>query len=889
MNPLLKKEIRLILPAWGLTLLLAVAPAGLFRSGGDASAHFMWVVLGVMILCASSFGREFSLGTFSGLLALPCPRRQFWYTKVGVLAAALVSVLLVYWLSLWGFHVVMVADQDGPGIGMAAVLLLAAVAGGLWLALVLRQMVATVTLIFLAPGLLCAPALLTLAHYNAADRTVETVLEGLLLVYSVAGIAGSWLIFRRAEDAPWSGGVINLPGWLTVAKVQPSTPALRRLAPWRALVRKEFQFNRVFLWGMGGLFLLDLGEVGVRFLRRNAVGDLNGTLMALGLIPWVLMPLLIGCTSIADERNLGTLEGQLCQPASARRQFLVKFGLVLLFGGLLSTVLPFASEMVAWAMGVDPELPGSGGLFSIWAANTAWMTALALLAFYASSLSKNLLHALPVAIGTLVVLGLVAFLFIHLSEPQGPRLWHPLLPVLIGAAGFTVALPWLAYRNFRSQYETRRLWWRNGLGLAGVIVFSMVASFLLYHRAWEMLTPFEPAHGRALWSLNQRPMAIKTGFDDNLLLTLPDGRHWFGCLAESQPGQHAKLGDLNLDELLTPPAPQLTIRQFIPGTNWISLAAGYEDLWVDQSREGASRPQDYVHVVAGRETVGIRADGTLWVSAQPSPNAWNANDLVQYGTETNWLAVSSLWHRDSVLLLKTEGTLWCWGTNLNSVFTSSAAGPGLAAQPLRQIGTNADWQAFVHVSPWQVDEQKADGSLWHVWFDSKTGRDVIELNTNLDAVELTRQHVDETKVNRSGDVTAGIRPDGTLWIWGHLHWDAHGQPLDEVLQCSRETNWVAVALEDREMVALKADGTLWKWGAALNGIAYAEAYTQPPVRLGTHQDWVALAQTWEGVVSLAADGSLWLWRDSLASGGDYKLILPSEKPVALGKVGDRGE
>jgi hypothetical protein len=749
-------------------------------------------------------------------------------------------------------------------------------------------MVATVTLIFLAPGLLCVPALMLLAHYEAADRTMETVVEGLLLLYSVAGIAGSWFIFRRAEDAPWSGGVINLPGWLTVARAQPSTPAPRRLAPWRALIRKEWQFNQVLLWGMGGLFLCDLGEVGVRFMRRHAEGDLNSLLMGLGLVPWVLVPLLIGCTSIADERNLGTLEGQLCQPVSTRRQFLVKFGFVLLFGGLLSSLLPLAAEALAQGIGLPPGLPG----FIFLGLATAVMTALALVAFYASSLTRNLLHALPVAIGTVVVLGLVEVLFVFLSEPPRPLFWNPLLPIIIAAAGFAVALPWLACRNFRCQHETRRLWWRNGLGLAGVIIFSMVAGFLLYHRAWEKLTPFEPAHGPARWSLNQRPATIRTGLGDNLLVSLPDGRHWFGCLAESQPGSDAKMGDLHLNELFAPPPPHLTIRQFIPGTNWISLAVGYEDAWFDQNQGATNQPESYVHVVGGRETVGIRADGTLWVSARPSPNTWNTNDLVQYGAETNWLAVTGEGNRAAVLLLKTDGTLWNWGHDQQFSFLNPrAARTGLAAQPPRQVGTNADWQTLVHVAPWQAEAQKTDGSLWLVGFASKTGQEVVELNTNLDAAGFTRQRLDETRMNRSGDVTAGIRPDGTLWIWGNLHWDAHGRPVHEVVRCSRDTNWVAVALEARAMVALKADGTLWKWGGGYNFVQYTIAYTQPPVRLGAHQDWVALAQTWQGVVSLAADGSLWLWRDDLAWGGQYQLILPSEKPVALGNVltGDSGD
>ena len=102
-NPLLKKEIHLLLPAWGLTLLLAVVPALLFPQHDDPRAaidNFTPVWLGVMILCASSFGREFSLGTFSSLLAQPVSRRQYWVTKVGVLLAALVSVLVIYFLVL---------------------------------------------------------------------------------------------------------------------------------------------------------------------------------------------------------------------------------------------------------------------------------------------------------------------------------------------------------------------------------------------------------------------------------------------------------------------------------------------------------------------------------------------------------------------------------------------------------------------------------------------------------------------------------------------------------------------------------------------------------------------------------------------------------------------
>ena len=40
---------------------------------------------------------------------------------------------------------------------------------------------------------------------------------------------------------------------------------------------------------------------------------------------WLLIPWLMGCVAIAEERKLGTMESQLCLPVNRRLQFAVKF------------------------------------------------------------------------------------------------------------------------------------------------------------------------------------------------------------------------------------------------------------------------------------------------------------------------------------------------------------------------------------------------------------------------------------------------------------------------------------------------------------------------------------------------------------------------------------
>src|SRR6266699_2813972 len=70
-KPLLAKELRLLLPAYAMALLLAM----------------------------SSFGREFGLNTFPLILAQPMERTRIWWTKVAVLAGAMTTVFAAWCLS----------------------------------------------------------------------------------------------------------------------------------------------------------------------------------------------------------------------------------------------------------------------------------------------------------------------------------------------------------------------------------------------------------------------------------------------------------------------------------------------------------------------------------------------------------------------------------------------------------------------------------------------------------------------------------------------------------------------------------------------------------------------------------------------------------------------
>jgi len=902
MNPLLKKEIHLLLPAWGLAFLLAVAPPWLYahqlfgHRANDSFSPFAPVWFGVVILCASSFGREFSLGTFSGLLALPFPRRQFWLAKAGVLILALITVLGAN--VLVGLHD-FTTMIDAPTAAWLGVFLLAAMAGGFWLALLVRQTVAVVWLVALVPGLLCVPFLLGLSHFGASDHVVEVTLYVLLFAYSVAGIAGSWLIFCRAQDAPWSGGAINLPDWMSASISLPAVVPAPRTAL-LALIRKEFQLNQVPLLGMGVLFLLHLGVVLLRYLHRNPDpadqfwSSLDYGLAAFGAI-WIIAPLIIGCTSVAEERKLGTLAGQLCQPVTARQQFLVKLGFTVGVGGLLSAGLLMAVEGVARSLGLN----GHGMLAEEASVLTIGFSAIALIAFYASTLTKNLLQALPAAVGTALGIGLVLQSFYTSSFfnviATGFVFWNHVLSGFILAVLLPPTLAWLAYQNFRCLPESGRLWRRNATTFVIVILFSGVAGSAIYHRAWEWLTPLEAAHGPARWAPDQHPVALRTGQGNDLLVALPDGRLWQGRLSDwQQLMQQSQVPQKWSDLFNFPPAPRLSIGQFLPGSNWVSLAIGLVDVNRRPNTPAGAPPQ---YVVSGNdnysglETVGVQADGTLWVSARPTPAAArfanldqsNTNALVHYGTETNWREVAADPTSASMLLLKTDGTLWRWGGPHPEAHAPGVAWSRLWNAPPQQIGTNTDWQRLTHYV--RAGGLKSDGTIWSIRCNTKTGADEVKLSGKPGKRELAWQKQEAGNYAEAiGPMNrAEIRSDGTLWLeW--MSGAPHFSP-PPAMQLGHDKDWRAVGMGLFVVVALKQDGTLWQWGGDAAFVGLGQDTFKTPHQLGSHHDWVALGETQEGVVGLAADGSLCLWPiNENWPGNSNKLIAPSRKPVPLGNL-----
>ncbi len=897
MNALVKKEIRLLLPSWLAVLALAVLAPWFFE---DSDATFAWMPLiiffGMILLAVDSFGREFSLGTFQSLLSEPVARRQIWRTKIKVLFFSAAVILAAYFISsgllycqalkttIWSVNPKILSSDFRNAMLGSGVVMLVALTGGLWTTLLVRQAAAAFWITFLVPGGMLMLIILFLPSKLASDEHIV-----IPLLYYAAGIyivVGFWFahrLFHRAQDAAWTGGVIAFSKWRYFESGSESAVSTRHQRPLGALVKKELQLQSISWFCAAALLALHLAVIVMRkvhgsFERDSLAGGASEFFWTL----WLVMPLIIGGTVVAEERRLGVAESQFCLPFSRWFQFALKFFPTILVGIMLGGCVPLLLEgFAAWIGAPNPDFnplsPGHDFIPAI-IVFLALPLGLALAGFYASTLVKNFLQALGAAV--IIIVGSILFVSFagHLHSFLGIT-WNPTLTLLVTILTTLTVVPWLASRNFNYFQERGRVWRRNVLGLTAASLFIFIFSAALYNRAWEVFEPAEPAHGPAKFS-PANPPVLRVDNYYGMLVKFPDGRVWFDYLKGEAYDSDAR-GIKWLWHFLIDPLPKSAgAQRFVAGLDWRSVTAQRINFLLDY-KQGISQPNN--HVVGYLDTVGVKPDGTLWISEASKHGDWTGDKMNRFGDATNWLQVART--RYDVLLLQKDGTLWDWRWSTNHFEWSQwqTNWPSLRDYQLHQIGTDSNWTDICDCR-WVNFAQKSDGSVWQVAFNDKIGKEEFLRKSHLDQVSFQT-----LSLSGSGEM-AYVRPDGTLWMsW--LFQQNGTNEYSSFMRVGMDTNWTAVTLNWQKMVALKSDGSLWQWrfshpwnmSEGELSVVLQKAAQQRPTRLGIHNDWVAITSTWQDVIVLAADGSLWLWPDREQYEQDTLLKLPKQ-PQPLGNV-----
>ncbi len=328
-----------------------------------------------------------------------------------------------------------------------------------------------------------------------------------------------------------------------------------------------------------------------------------------------------------------------------------------------------------------------------------------------------------------------------------------------------------------------------------------------------------------------------------------DGTLWMWGLSRVSAGKDDAGSLLAIDANITRiSSPVQTISQ---GTNWKQVSLG------------------------DCHSASIKTDGTLWLWGYGPLGRLGNNSILSVSSPvqtvsqgTNWKQVSSGFGHTAAI--KTDGTLWLWGSDIagelgNNLDTSGGSGSGFSS-PVQTISQGTNWKQ-VSLGRCFSSAIKTDGTLW-LWGLALQGR--LGNNSTTDRsspVQTISTGTNWKSVSLGSGHSAGIKNDGTLWLWGGNTRGQLGSGVvtsysSPVQTVSQGTNWKQVSLGEDNTSAIKTDGTLWLWGDGSNG----ELGNNSTINRSSPVQTVSTGTNWKNVFlganrsgSVKTDGTLWVW------------------------------
>ncbi|MBI5376331.1 MAG: hypothetical protein HZA77_12930 [Candidatus Schekmanbacteria bacterium] len=171
-------------------------------------------------------------------------------------------------------------------------------------------------------------------------------------------------------------------------------------------------------------------------------------------------------------------------------------------------------------------------------------------------------------------------------------------------------------------------------------------------------------------------------------------------------------------------------------------------------------------------TIALKSDGTLWAWGK-NENAElgdgttiNKRSPVQIGSDTNWSKISA--GNNFTIALKSNGTLWAWGSNSFGQLGDGTSGYVVREYPA-QVGTDTDWVSIAAGDTHSL-ALKSDGTLW-AW-GSNLFIGTINISTTPIRVDVNNDWV---SFDAGGSHHIALQSDGSLWAWGY---NAYGEVGD---------------------------------------------------------------------------------------------------------------
>lgn len=214
--------------------------------------------------------------------------------------------------------------------------------------------------------------------------------------------------------------------------------------------------------------------------------------------------------------------------------------------------------------------------------------------------------------------------------------------------------------------------------------------------------------------------------------------------------------------------------------------------------------------------------------------------------------------------IKTDGTLWVWGWNDNGQLGDNTLAN--KSSPIQTITGGTNWK-FADLGQRYCAGIKTDGTLW-IWGNNAAGQlgDNTAVNKS-SPIQTTTFGNNWIQVSCGYRHTGAIKTDGTLWMWGLGNYGQLGNNSTTSISSPVQTvtggnNWKQVECGDYETYALKTDGTLWCWGSNSYGQLGDNTTTHrssPVQTISIGTNWKQISERSSNVAAIKTDGTLWMW------------------------------
>ena len=218
----------------------------------------------------------------------------------------------------------------------------------------------------------------------------------------------------------------------------------------------------------------------------------------------------------------------------------------------------------------------------------------------------------------------------------------------------------------------------------------------------------------------------------------------------------------------------------------------------------------------------IKTDGTLWTWGKNECGALGLGDTANRSsptqiTGTTWKCVAMSCRGGTAL--KTDGTVWSWGYGTQGQLGCGAN--GTVSSPVQEVFGGTTWCSIAR-SNYSGHGVKTDGTLWS-WGSGFNGALGTGNSTNR-ASPVTPCGGGTTwcKVVTGIQNTMGLKTDGTLWSWGKNFYGELGRgnigtQYSPGTVLGGGTTWCFASSSHKHGFGIKTNGTLWGWGQGWGG------------------------------------------------------------------------